>query len=52
MLREAGAAVPLTTAIGGYGFRARAKKEARPGMTATYSSTKVVVSAMLAREVR
>ena len=30
-LREAEAAVPLRTAIGGYGFRARAG--ARPGMT-------------------
>jgi|GEM_PF-2015191 len=42
----------LKIGSGGYGFRARAKKEARPGMTAIYSSTKVAVSAMLAREVR
>jgi hypothetical protein len=36
-LREAGAAVPLTTGIGGYGFRARA--DARPGMTAVIDPT-------------
>jgi hypothetical protein len=34
MVREAGAAVPWTTGIGGYGFRVRAKQEVRPGMTA------------------
>ena len=45
-------AVMLKIGSGGYGFRARAKEEARPGMTAIYSSTKVAVSAMLAREVR
>jgi hypothetical protein len=42
----------LKIGSGGYGFRARAKKAARPGMTAIYSSTKVAVSGMLAREVR
>jgi hypothetical protein len=42
----------LKIGSGGYGFRARAKKEARPGMTGSYSSTKLTLSAMLAREVR
>jgi hypothetical protein len=49
MWREAGAAVPLTTGIGGYGFRARAKKEARPGMTRVLCLTGKSVKPCLAQ---